>query len=145
MHLFAYGTLMFPDVWRRVVGRAFAAQRAILGGFSVRCVDLGAFPVMIRSDSIEERVEGLVYFNIDDATRKRLDEYESALYERIDVYPVLDSGNAIACQAYVLSDGKRRHALTEHWDAAQFQRDELADYLRGLDDPQSESIDCGRS
>jgi hypothetical protein len=35
MNLFAYGTLMFPAIWRAIVGREAASERASVKGYLV--------------------------------------------------------------------------------------------------------------
>ena len=131
MHLFAYGTLMFPEVWRRVVGRDVPAQRATAAGFAVYRVRNGVYPVMVSAEA-GERVVGVVYRDLDPATFDALDAYESDLYERIAIEVKLDSGSALTCQAYVLPISRAGHASDERWDAAEFKQMWLADYLQSL-------------
>jgi gamma-glutamylcyclotransferase (GGCT)/AIG2-like uncharacterized protein YtfP len=131
MHLFAYGTLMFPEVWRFVVGREFAGEGAEIKGFAVFRVRNGVYPVMI-TESADAAVRGIVYQDLDDATVAKLDAYESELYDRVTVTASVDSGGLLACEAYVLPHARAELATREPWDAAKFQRDELPPYLNRL-------------
>jgi gamma-glutamylcyclotransferase (GGCT)/AIG2-like uncharacterized protein YtfP len=128
MNLFAYGTLMFPAIWLRIVGREFLAQPASVAGFAVYRVAGGVYPVMIAAEP-SSRVEGLVFRDVDAVMLRRLDEYESDLYERTEVQAVLAGGQEIACVAYVLPEHNRSHASDEVWSAEAFARDHLAGYL----------------
>ena len=131
MHLFAYGTLMFPEIWRRVVGREFGSQAAELVGFVVLQAQDDVYPVMLRSTSLD-RVRGLIYFDLDDEALARLDDYESELYDRVAVDATLSNGETAACQAYVLPASHERIASSRRWDAAWFEREAMANYLQRL-------------
>ncbi len=123
VHVFTYGTLIFPEIWRAVVGREFASAPAAATGFAVHRVRDGVYPVMIRAEAAS-RVAGLVYFDVDDAALAALDTYESELYDRMTV--TLDAGGTVACQAYVLPPERDDFASGERWVAGRFEREELA-------------------
>jgi gamma-glutamylcyclotransferase (GGCT)/AIG2-like uncharacterized protein YtfP len=131
MHLIAYGTLMFPEVWRRVVGREFQTMRGSIAGYTALRAKGELFPVLVPGGA-NERVDGVVYFNLEDGTLARLDEFESDFYERVSVHAVLDDGRPLACQAYVLPERNRRFASRERWDPAWFQREAMKEYLRRI-------------
>jgi gamma-glutamylcyclotransferase (GGCT)/AIG2-like uncharacterized protein YtfP len=132
MHLFAYGTLMFPEVWDRVVGRGFTPAPATATGFAVYRVRNGLYPVLVRAVA-SQVVQGVVYRDLDAETIAALDAYESDFYERIAIDATLADGTTLTSQAYLLSSENLRHASEEPWDAADFKRNSLASYLRQLD------------
>ncbi|MBX3427767.1 MAG: gamma-glutamylcyclotransferase [Pirellulales bacterium] len=129
MHLFAYGTLMFAEVWDRVVPRRFASQGGSVTGYRVRRAAGQLFPVMSRGEPVEQ-VPGLVYFDLDPETVSLLDEYESSLYDRAPVTVALDDGRTIECETYLLPDDRRGYASEQSWTAAWFADHGLAEYLR---------------
>jgi gamma-glutamylcyclotransferase (GGCT)/AIG2-like uncharacterized protein YtfP len=131
MHLFAYGTLMFPEVWRRVVGREFRTQRASIDGYVALRAKEELFPVLLPGGA-NERVDGVVYFDLDHGTLARLDEFESDFYERVSVNAILDDGRPLTCQAYVLPERNRPFASNERWDATWFERESIGEYLRRI-------------
>jgi gamma-glutamylcyclotransferase (GGCT)/AIG2-like uncharacterized protein YtfP len=131
MHLFAYGTLMFPEVWRRVVGRDFRTQRATVNGYVALRATGQLFPVLVPAD-VEETLAGLVYFDLDDSVFAMLDEFESDLYDRSSVDVVLEDGRTLACQAYVLPERNRQFASSQRWDSVWFEREAMAEYVRQL-------------
>jgi gamma-glutamylcyclotransferase (GGCT)/AIG2-like uncharacterized protein YtfP len=131
MNLFAYGTLMFPEVWERVVGRPFVAERATISGFAVRRVVDDVYPVLVHADKCSG-VVGLVFRNIDHDTLARLDAYESDFYQRLEVIATLSNSESLACQAYVLPEHNRDAASAEAWNADEFAVHSLARYLQRL-------------
>lgn len=131
MNLFAYGTLMFPEVWDRVVGKPFKAEPATLAGFAVRRVRGDVYPVLVRAEGRNEIVSGLVYRELDELTMQRLDEYESDIYERVAVEAEFNC-NRVTCEAYVLRSPNIARACAELWDPSQFRRTQLAAYLTRL-------------
>jgi gamma-glutamylcyclotransferase (GGCT)/AIG2-like uncharacterized protein YtfP len=49
MHLFTYGTLMFPEVWQAVVGRQFESTPAVAPGYQIFRVKDAVFPGIIAA------------------------------------------------------------------------------------------------
>jgi gamma-glutamylcyclotransferase (GGCT)/AIG2-like uncharacterized protein YtfP len=129
MHLFAYGTLIAPEIWRLVAGRDDAGAAALVRGYLIRRVRDDSYPVMLRSPVEGEIVRGVVYFNVAASIWLRLDEYESPIYERIDVAAELVGGDAVKCQAYVVPDSRAELASDDGWDFDAFSRNDLNDYL----------------
>jgi gamma-glutamylcyclotransferase (GGCT)/AIG2-like uncharacterized protein YtfP len=131
MNLFTYGTLMFPEIWRRVVGRPFVTVPAMLAGYAVYRVAGGVYPVMVQAEP-HVLVRGVIYFDVDDAALALLDEYESDLYDRVPVAATADDGRLIECQTYVLPPSRRSFASNVPWDAAWFKREALEQYVARL-------------
>jgi gamma-glutamylcyclotransferase (GGCT)/AIG2-like uncharacterized protein YtfP len=78
--LFAYGTLVDPEVVRRVVGRALPMREAVLPGYErVRHPRLFYASIQPNPDA---QVDGQLIEGIDDAAWKALDEYEGPYYEK---------------------------------------------------------------
>jgi gamma-glutamylcyclotransferase (GGCT)/AIG2-like uncharacterized protein YtfP len=143
-HLFTYGTLMFPEIWQRVVGVAFRHRAAVVDGFGVWRVRGQWYPVMLPAEATA-RVEGIVYFDLDQPTLDLLDQYESHHYLRQEIQVRLseDSGqrraagelpgsSTLACEAYVLRAEYRDVATREAWSRDWFQQHGLQRYLADL-------------
>jgi len=131
MNLFAYGTLMIPQIWDRVAGRPAASLPATLAGYAVFTARGDVYPVMVRA-SANDVVHGIAYVDLDDATFARLDEYESELYNRVAVEVKLESGAPLRCEAYVLAGERRHKASDSPWDQSRFEREDLNRYLDKL-------------
>lgn len=130
MHLFAYGTLMFADVWQRIDLGEFESQPASLQGFSIYRIRDAVFPGILQTDD-GSRVNGRVFRELDEETLFELDTYESELYERMEVDVTLQDGTTLACQTYVIPASRREALSDQPWDAARFEQHELKNYLKG--------------
>ncbi|MCA9259584.1 MAG: gamma-glutamylcyclotransferase [Planctomycetales bacterium] len=132
MNLFAYGTLMFPEIWRRVVHRDFASAPALLYGYRIGRVRGEHYPAITRAPSFC-RVRGIIYFDLDEQAQVRLDAYESDFYDRIRVRATQDNGVEIECDAYVLASSEADSHLEGPWRPEWFERESLEDYLHRLE------------
>ena len=57
MHVFTYGSLMFPEVWRIVVGREFETVDGEVAGYSIFRVDDAEYPGITASDGERPRAK----------------------------------------------------------------------------------------
>ena len=129
MHLFAYGTLRFPQVWRRIGLGEYASEPATLSGYSILRVKDSVVPGIIRS-GVEDHVTGVLFRNIDEQTWFELDTYESSLYRRQSVTVINTEGEQVVCEAYIVPPKARGLLTEEFWDAEWFEQHELARYLQ---------------
>lgn len=130
MRLFAYGTLMFPEVWRRISIGEFPSRPAKLRGYSIYGVREAVFPAIVRTDG-DCMVDGLLYEGLDEDTLFELDTYESSFYERVLVSVQTADGAEHECFAYVVPDSRRDMLTNEPWDVNKFQERHLETYLHG--------------
>ncbi len=133
MHLFTYGTLMFPEVWDRLAIGEFASVPATLPNYAVYRVRDAVFPglVAVAEEDPPQAVEGMIYLDLDQETLFELDTYESDLYDRVAVSPVLASGKQIACEAYVIPSARRAALTSQPWCPDEFKAKQLQRYLYG--------------
>jgi len=126
MNVFTYGSLMYPQVWDRVVRGRYRNAPALLSGFERRALSGASYPGAIRNDAA--RIRGRVYFDVDAADLARLDAFESVDYRREDVVVALaeERGEAVPAQIYVYLD--RARLLAHDWDVARFEQDHLAGF-----------------
>jgi len=137
MHLFTYGTLMFPEVWQMVVGlevggRGSATLPAALAGYEIYRIRDAVYPGIIAAESAltsnlqpqcasAGSVPGLLYLDVDAGAFERLDRFEGSEYRRQTVLVNCQDGRRLAAEAYVVTP-EARHLLTEEsWTAAEFQ------------------------
>jgi len=130
--LFAYGTLMFPEVRSALIGDAPTAEPVRLAGYgrhTVRHPDWLPFPALLAQDG--EMVDGLLISALEPAARDTLDRFEnveSGLYQKIVVTVDGFAGRSTTAVTYVAGDVLRPH-LSGPWDPEQFRRDQLADFM----------------
>lgn len=118
MHVFTYGTLMFPDVWRAVVGRMFASVEGTASGYAVFRVRDAVFPgIIAAADCV---VRGVVYLDVDQRSLERLDRFEDDFYKRQAVHVACDDGHQRSAEAYVVPAANRNVLTNEPWDRESF-------------------------
>jgi gamma-glutamylcyclotransferase (GGCT)/AIG2-like uncharacterized protein YtfP len=118
MHVFTYGTLMFPEVWQMVVGRMFATVEGAAAGFAVFRVRDAVFPGIV--EATDGTVRGVVYLDVDADSIERLDKFEDDFYERRSIWVDCDDGQRIAADAYVVPQACRGVLTDEPWDRDSF-------------------------
>jgi len=119
MHLFTYGTLMFPEVWQAVVGRPFATIAGKVSGYALYRVRDAAFPGMIATTT-GAPVAGIVYLDLDDETVERLDRFEDTFYERHTVSVACDDGRLREAATYLVPEERRAELTDEPWTCQAF-------------------------
>ncbi len=129
--LFAYGTLMFPAVFRAVTGLARTGLPAMLDDYARYAVRGQPWPAMLAE--IGARTDGLVYRDVPAAAWPRLDDFEGSFYFRTTVEVTLTDGTRRAAQTYLARAGTRTWLSPRAWSAEEFRRRHLAQYLaRGV-------------
>lgn len=119
MHVFTYGTLMFPEVWQSVVGRAFVTVRGEAPGFQIFRVQEAVFPGI--SDASEaDTVSGVVYLDVDPDSAARLDRFEDDFYERRTIAVDCVDARRRMAEAYVVPPANRSLLTSEPWSRESF-------------------------
>jgi gamma-glutamylcyclotransferase (GGCT)/AIG2-like uncharacterized protein YtfP len=118
---------MLPEVMEAVLGRRFAARPAVLPDHRRRLVRHAVYPGLVPATG--EAVAGVLWEGLDEAALARLDRFEGALYERVELEVVLAPPEP--CRAFVYRLRPEQHALASDaaWDEADFRARHLATYL----------------
>jgi gamma-glutamylcyclotransferase (GGCT)/AIG2-like uncharacterized protein YtfP len=119
MHVFTYGTLMFPEVWQAVVGRPFETVGGTVAGFEVFRVCDAVFPGIIAGKGTCS-VPGVVYLEVDQESTERLDRFEDDFYERRAIAVDCSDGQRRMAEAYVVPAANRSVLTTEGWSRESF-------------------------
>ncbi len=98
-NIFTYGSLMFPEVWTRVVAGDYRSVRARLDGHARFEVRDQTYPGMVAQPGAS--VEGVLYLDVDDADLARLDHFEGDDYLRASLALACDDGVARGAQTYL--------------------------------------------
>jgi gamma-glutamylcyclotransferase (GGCT)/AIG2-like uncharacterized protein YtfP len=126
MNVFTYGSLMFDQVWSRVVSGSYRRADAVLRGHERRAVRGETYPGVIAAAGAS--VTGVVYFDVDAPDLARLDDFEGAPYERRSV--LLDlGGEELPAEVYLIRDHDRLEPAP--WDVAGFERAGIFEFLTG--------------
>ncbi|WP_462185671.1 MULTISPECIES: gamma-glutamylcyclotransferase family protein [unclassified Frankia] len=137
--LFVYGTLLFPEVVRALIGRVPQAGPATVTGWRAARLRDRLYPGLVptaEADGPDRATAGLVLLGLAPRERAILDAFEGEAYEARPL--VLADG--LPAMAYLWRD--LAEAMPENWDARVFADRHLTDYaLRcvtwraGLADP----------
>jgi gamma-glutamylcyclotransferase (GGCT)/AIG2-like uncharacterized protein YtfP len=113
MKLFAYGTLMDPEIMMQVSGAECRSAQAVLHHFVRKAVRGEVYPAIapLRGAS----VDGVVYFGLPAAAFDRLDRFEGPLYRRTAVVAVLEGGDPVKAQAYVIAPNNLSRLSDREW------------------------------
>ena len=124
-HLFTYGSLMFEDVWNRLVKGNYLSQKATLNGYARRAVKEDVYPVIFQAN---ELVEGVVYYDINEEDMVILDTFEGEYYERKEV-ELLVKNEPIRAYVYVLKEKYFDKIDPKPWSDALFATEGIKRFL----------------
>jgi gamma-glutamylcyclotransferase (GGCT)/AIG2-like uncharacterized protein YtfP len=119
MHVFTYGTLMFPEVWLSVAGRSFTTIEGTAHGFAIYRVRDAVFPGIIAANDTSS-VRGIVYLDVDDVALARLDRFEDDFYRRETLSIACDDGEDRLAETYVVPADNRTVLTNETWRPDEF-------------------------
>jgi gamma-glutamylcyclotransferase (GGCT)/AIG2-like uncharacterized protein YtfP len=103
-NVFTYGSLMFPEVWNRVVRGAYASCPARLDAYRRHALLDVSYPAIVAEEGAS--VDGVLYLDVDAADLARLDAFEGAEYRR-DALMVTTGAGIVPAQSYVWLDASR--------------------------------------
>ena len=98
-HIFTYGSLMFPQVWERVVRGHYRNTRAVLAGHVRFAITGETYPGMVAQEGAQ--VEGVIYFDVAHEDMAALDAFEGIDYRRDKVTVITETGESIAAHTYI--------------------------------------------
>ena len=125
MHVFTYGSLMYPAVWERVVTGAYRALPATVRGFARRRIAGEVYPALVEAAS-DDAVEGILYLDVSARDLAALDRFEGEAYERIAVRVEGERG---AVEAWTYRFRELSRVEPASWEPAGFEREGLAHFL----------------
>ena len=128
MHLFVYGSLMFEEVWSRLVRGSYVRRPARLHGFARRKVRDDVYPVVVRSHD-RDWVDGLVYLNVGEEDIERLDFFEGQFYDRQNHTVIVEGAEKAVAAVYVLRNDYHHLIDAGGWDPERFAREGLTFFL----------------
>lgn len=131
MTLFAYGTLLVPEIWFAAAGRECPSEDATLPGYEILRVKGGDFPGIIQTAGGNE-VPGRVFSGLDVEIFERLDAYEDSFYERVGVTLLNRRGNPVESEAYVIPERHRDVLSDDSWTLDWFREHAMAEYMARL-------------
>ena len=133
MNIFAYGSLIIPEVWESVTGELHRSEPGRISGFIRRTIHGATYPGIIASETGagDVDVDGAIYYDVGAEALAALDEFESDFYVRsaVDAVATDGGGGLVACQAYLVPEANA-HLLSEsEWDLERFAAEHLEEFL----------------
>ncbi len=119
--LFVYGTLLFPDVQRALLGRVPRSTSTTASGWRVAALRGRSYPGLVPGNSA---VTGLVLLDLNPDDWRIVDAFEDDIYDLQRIR--LDDGNA----AWTYACADHDVVLPDNWDIPQFASRELPAYAR---------------
>jgi gamma-glutamylcyclotransferase (GGCT)/AIG2-like uncharacterized protein YtfP len=127
-NLFVYGTLMYRDVFRRVVRGRYRQSIAVLDGYRRKSIRGEDYPGIVNDP--DGTVEGIVWFEVSASDILRLDEFEADEYQRVPAIVRDRSGQTVRVEVYrirethvhILEDVDWNREEFEHHGKARFQK-----------------------
>ncbi len=129
IHLFTYGSLMFPNVWSEVARGHYETIEGRVYGFQRRRIRNETFPALIPGTP-HDFVDGIVYCNLSLDDLKRLDEFEGDYYVRRSVECNLLNGTLIKAQAYLFKEEFFHLIEMKEWDPQWFSENGILSFLK---------------
>lgn len=128
MEIFTYGTLMFNEVWSRVVKGNYLSTRTTLQGYSRKTVKGQVYPVIV-ADEKAPGIDGVLYQQVTKEDVDRLDDFEGDFYERKTVLVSLQDQVVIHAETYVLNPEYQSIVSNEQWDPDNFLKHQIDYFL----------------
>ena len=127
MNIFAYGTLMIPEVMYAVTTREFLFKNAMLRGYARFTVKGESYPGIIPVT--DATTEGIIYFNVDKLSLARLDAFEGDLYQRTPVRVEMEKDEILNAETYVIKPEYRGYLSSKEWNVKEFNQKHLGAFL----------------
>jgi gamma-glutamylcyclotransferase (GGCT)/AIG2-like uncharacterized protein YtfP len=125
MHIFTYGSLMFPTVWEGVVQGRYRNASATVRGFKRLSVCGEKYPGLVV-DQNAATLTGKVYFDVSPVDLARLDHFETSDYGRVAV-ATLAEGEIVVAHAYMSLNPEKLEGLD--WSPTAFEQHGIGEFL----------------
>lgn len=119
-HVFTYGSLMFGQIWHRVVRGEYASAPAIAHGHARFAIKGETYPGMVHQPGAS--VEGVLYFDVGQDDIGALDAFEGSEYRRESIRVTLAGGETVQAETYVYLAAEKLSESPWLPDAFQMER-----------------------
>ena len=127
MNIFAYGTLMIPEVMYAVTTREFLFKNAMLRGYARFTVKGESYPGIIPVT--DAATKGIIYFDVDKLSLARLDAFEGDMYQRTPVRVEMEKDEILNAETYVIKPEYRGYLSSKEWNVKEFNQKHLGAFL----------------
>lgn len=124
--LFTYGTLMIPQVFKKVTGLYPKTTPGVLLNYDCFRLKNQTYPGIVFKPRAS--TNGIVYFDLTQETIKKLDVFEGDLYDRVSVSVSLET-NTVDAFVYVLKPQAQHYLSNDRWSKTEFETQNLQAFL----------------
>ena len=111
--LFAYGTLLYPQCIRGLLGRVPDSQAARLTGYVAKTVCAENYPGLLIRHRTTTR--GRLYARLTPGELRKLDSYEGKDYRRVRLSVMTDDNRRSIAWVYVTRPAAQRRVTRQNW------------------------------
>jgi gamma-glutamylcyclotransferase (GGCT)/AIG2-like uncharacterized protein YtfP len=123
-NLFAYGTLLFPEIVLKITGKSFKGNPALLKDYERRQVKGCDYPAIINMHG--SIVNGVLLENVDEKSIQLLAHFEGNEYEKRKVEVIVNNVKTTAV-TFVWNENMV-HLSKNDWDIKVFKQNSLKFY-----------------
>lgn len=124
-NIFVYGTLLFPEITKKLTGKSFKTLPAVLPGFKIYCIKERDYPAIFVENGSETK--GKILLDVEDSDLQILSFYEGDEYKKEKV-TVLINGKPEIALAFVWAK-ENEFLENKKWDLHWFEINNLEHYL----------------
>lgn len=128
LFLFAYGTLLIPEIMQAVTGQKLPSIDAVLNGYCRYSIKNKVYPAIIAQP--DASVSGRLYSDLDQSILGILDDFEDVIYTRCDCEVKPSRDVIVNAQVYVISDLCRHLLSDKSWSIDEFRASHLGKYIK---------------
>ena len=117
-NVFVYGTLMWDEIWNRIVHGTYQKIPAQLRGYKRLKIKEQNYPGLVEGDGV---VWGCVWRNVDKDDLARLDAFEEKYYKRVTEEIHDAKGQTMKAEVYVIQEAYASVLEDGEWDPGYFE------------------------
>jgi gamma-glutamylcyclotransferase (GGCT)/AIG2-like uncharacterized protein YtfP len=127
MHIFAYGSLMYPEIFVAVTGVTLRHTSAALSGWQRFALADRTYPGAMPSHEGGASILGVLWFDLPKEAILALDRFEGDEYKRVCVTVTTEEGQRLPAEAYQWGSPELTRGP---WNIGAFEREHRAEFFR---------------
>jgi len=131
-NLFAYGSLISPQVFQAVVGEVLYGKPAILKEYGCYRLKGKLYPGIVSAKN--EMTEGVLYEGLSLAHLKALDYFEGEMYQRVPVLVCVHEVTRYTAWVYELREDYYSFLSADTWHYEEFLESDLSLFINRYKD-----------
>lgn len=123
-NIFAYGTLMNPEIVTALTGKSFASKLATISDYCVCALPQRPYPGMIKKDRAVAK--GLALIDVDDRSLRIISDWEDSEYQPRLIQVTTSDNEALSCLAFIWMG----QTIDTEWDNNTFREQYMSEYIK---------------